>query len=41
MIPAAPLDAAGRLLAEPIRHLYALLWRAGILTTDKDDQKCQ
>lgn len=38
MIPLALDTAAGRLIAEPIRHLYALLWRAGILATDKDNR---
>jgi hypothetical protein len=39
MTPISAIDtAAARLLAEPIRHLYALLWRAGLLDTDKEPE---
>lgn len=31
--------AVGRLLIDPIRHAYALLWRAGILNTDEETKK--
>lgn len=30
--------AAARILAGPLTHIYAALWRAGILTTTDDEE---